>query len=82
MIGLWCGLAGSAARAGDAELRDTAKQFGCPVKKITLLRQKAGVDSEQTYKVDCNLPKATEQKDAAPPSITVTCRMNLCQVAR
>lgn len=76
-------LSASATCAGEAELRDVAQQYGCPVKKITLLRQKVGPDGYATYKVDCNLPKASEQKDnAVQPAITVTCRLNLCQVAK
>lgn len=82
IIGIGILLGASATFAGDAELRDVAQQNGCPVKKITLLRQKVGPDGNLTYKVDCNLPKAAEQKDSTPPSITIICRLNLCQTVR
>ncbi len=82
IIGVGIMLSAGAGCAGEAELRDVAQQNGCPVKKVTLLRQKVGPDGSLTYKVDCNLPKAVEQKDSTPPSITIICRMNLCQTAR
>lgn len=82
LFGLLAVFLAGASLAGEAEVRDTARQYNCPPKKITVLRQSVGMESTISYKVECNLPKATEQKEGGISSLTVTCRLNLCQIAR
>ncbi|MGB4102420.1 MAG: hypothetical protein WBK91_11010 [Alphaproteobacteria bacterium] len=81
-IGLLALFLAGTSFAGDAEVRDAARQYNCLPKKIIVLRQSIGQDSTVTYKVECNLPKATEQRAGSPTSLTVACRLNLCQVAQ
>lgn len=81
-IGLLAIFLAGASFAGDAEVRDAAHQYNCPPKKITVLRQAVGQEATITYKVECNLPKATDQKAGSATSLTVACRLNLCQVTR
>ncbi|MBP7252717.1 MAG: hypothetical protein KBA75_04450 [Alphaproteobacteria bacterium] len=69
-------------QAGLAEVRDAARQGNCPPKKIEVLRQTLGSTGETTYQVECNLPKAKEQRADTKNSIVVKCQQTLCQATR
>ncbi len=81
-LGLLALLLAGTSFAGQAEVRDIAKQNNCIPKKIEILRQSIGLQSDVTYKVECNIPKATDQREGSPTSITVQCQMSLCQIVR
>lgn len=71
------------AQAGTSEVREVARISGCPPKKIEVFQQTVGVNGSTIYRVDCNLPKAKDEK--APPSadsVFIGCSAYLCELVR
>jgi len=70
------------ALAGQAEVRETARLNNCPPKKIDVYQQALGLDGRTVYRVQCNLPKATDETTKNADTLLIGCRGNLCEVLR
>jgi len=72
------------AHADQAEAKEVARINNCPPKKIEIYQQSLGETGTTIYHVDCNLPKATGDKDSAagPDALLISCDASLCELMR
>jgi hypothetical protein len=78
---LLLGLATS-AHADQATVREVARINNCPPKKVTVFQQSLGLQGTTVYQVDCNLPKATDDKQNTPDAVLISCAASLCSMLR
>lgn len=70
------------AFAGQAEVRDTARQNNCTPKKIEVYEQSLGSEARTVWRVTCNMPKAANDTLKGVDSLLISCRESLCQLLR
>ncbi|MDE2030605.1 MAG: hypothetical protein KGI97_08610 [Alphaproteobacteria bacterium] len=71
------------AHADEPQARAVALMNNCPVKKISVYQADPGSMGDTIYRVDCNMPKATDPN--APPAanaLLVECDQSLCYLLR
>ncbi len=79
-VALWASVL--PAFAGQAEVKDIARQNNCPPKKIDVQHNALGENGRTLYRVTCILPKVTEKEDAPLDALVIACTGSLCELVR
>jgi hypothetical protein len=75
--------AGVSHAAAPADAREVARNYNCPPKKIEVYQQSLGREGKTVYRVECNLPKAKDEKAIqTATALLVQCDGNLCALLR
>jgi hypothetical protein len=68
--------------ADQAQARQVALLNNCTPKKITVYQQSLGSQGETIYRIDCNMPKASDDSAKAASALLVSCDESICQMLR
>ncbi len=79
----FCVISARAALAGAADAREVARLNNCPPKKIEVISQIVGPDSQTVYRVECNMPKTADgDSPQSVEALLVQCSGTLCDMLR
>jgi hypothetical protein len=62
------------------EAKEVARNNNCPPKKIDVYQTSVGAENATIYRVECNLPKATNDAVKTADTLMIRCDASLCQV--
>jgi len=73
---------GAAHAADQAQAKEVARINNCPPKKIEVYQQTLGADGKTIYRVDCNMPKSSDDSVKGADALLISCDQSVCEMLR